>query len=205
MAKDYIPTAEVALRTWLINLKKSVSSQGAECGLSALEISTAENLCSEYIAQIDSARDARAIAKGQVSAKKAMLKTHQPKLRHTIKRMKSVMNASNAKTLKLMAHKEALDETYKPQLKLKMTGQHIEVKFKKRGISGIHLKVKIGVDHAKVDWIDLGRFVYSPIQYIPEGYPQGSVVPVWFVARAIVKDKPFGQESDLCHVLFEMP
>lgn len=205
MAKDYIPTADGDLRQWLINLKKSVTTMGAQFGLSPTEISTAENLCNEYIAQIDTAYQALAQSQSQVEAKKAMLKTHQPLLRKTIRKMKAVMNDGNAKALKIMAQKHELDKsTYKPHFKLKVNGNHIEVKFKKRGIAGMQFKVRIGNDIIGDNWVNLGLHMHSPMKYIPEGHPQGSILRVWFVGVAIIKDKPFGEWSDASSVFFIM-
>jgi hypothetical protein len=203
MAKDYIPTPKGDLKQWLINLKKSVNDMGAQVGLSPGEISEGLNLCDEYIAQIDSTEQARIHAKSQVSAKKAMLKTHQPRLRHLISKMKTSMNKGNAKAFKLMANKQELDEaTYKPHFRLKATGDHIEVKFKKRGIAGMQFKVKIGPDLFSGEWTDLGLRLHSPMKFKPEGYPQGSVLRVWFIAVAIIKDEHFGQWSDASSVVF---
>lgn len=203
MAKDYIPTADIKLNQWLVNLKKSVGELGALSGLTPGEISTTENLCDEYIAQIHSTAQARIHAKSQVSAKKSMLKTHQPRLRKTVYRLKSAVSKTNAKALKLMGEKNELDQaTFKPRLKIEVNGDHIEVNFKKRGIAGMQFKVKIGDIFSSEEWTDLGVKMLSPLKYKPKGYPQGTLLRVWIMGVAIVKDEPFGLWSDAGSILY---
>jgi hypothetical protein len=203
MGRDFIPTGDSDLSEWLVALKKSITDTGASVGLGPSEISDSVALCNEYIAQIQDTHTKRVEARASVTKKKAMIKTHQPKLRHVITKMKVLMNKQNAKAYKLMSQKRELEEAgFKPKLNLLVTGGYIVAKFKKRGVAGMQFRVKINNNYADGEWINLGLRNHSPLKYKPEGYPPGTVLRVWISALAIIKDKPFGDWSDGASVLF---
>jgi hypothetical protein len=205
MARDYVPVADAKLLEWLTNIKKGVSHQGAQWNLSPAEIAQAEQYCDEYIAQIKASHAARIAAKAAVGGKKNMRKTHLRPLRKLISKVKGQPNFSKINSLEapVWSHKEVLEtDNYVPKLKASVASGFVEVRFRKHGvIQGMQFRIHIG-DEPKGDWKTLPMRLYSPLRYKPEGYPVGSIIRVWIVGRAMVKDELVGVESDPISVVY---
>lgn len=201
MPKDYIPSADGELTTWLRLFKANVAKDGANLGLTPAEIAQAAVLCDEYVEQINIADVAAATAKSQNTKKKSMRKTHLGPLRKMINRMKRSANYSmvDASSLKLKGHGYQLnEETYQPVLSQRIQGDLIEIKFKKRGIQALEFWGQFNGG----EWKFIGTKIYSPAYFKPDNPEQGKAMLCKIKAIGIVKDKQFGQWSQPITVLY---
>ncbi len=205
MAKDFAPIPDQELNQWLLNLREKISDHGPGLGLTATDITNAQQLCDEYTAQIHAAYQARAASKAAVNKKQQMRTTHLRPLRHIINKMKAspAFQDSSAADLRVMSHPIHADaREYKPKLKAVMGGEMIEVRFKKKGVQAMEFRVKVAERITQGEWKSLGIRFYSPLYYKPENYVPGTVVRVWFMAVGIKKDEQFGLWSDPVSALY---
>ena len=203
MAKDFVPQADVELSTWLKALKSSITNSGLGLGLDSTDVARVQQLCNEYTDQIFATHQARIAAASAVKAKQAMRKTHLKPLRNLINKMKTSgkFGRPNGLGMGVLSHKQEVDQTYMPKLKAIVSGDLIQVKFKKRGIEGMDFRVQINDG----EWQGLGIRLHSPMYYKPEGFAQGAAIRCKFKGVAIKKDEHFGQWSGTISVLYEMP
>lgn len=203
MAKDFIPMADGKLYSWLNTFETQLSSAGGVLGLTAADILTAQQLCTEYKTQITQAAQAKASAKAAVAAKRKMRISHLQPLRKIVKRMKTLPDYSPAigAGMNVLPHAHALDtKQYKPKLTARFTDGLIEIRFKKKGIDALEFWGQINDG----EWTMLATRMHSPYHFRPENYPLGSALKCKFKAMALVKDNLIGQWSDISTVLYEV-
>ncbi len=202
MKKDIFPFSDTKLYGFLDVFEKTIGNKGNAYGLSNAQIALAQQLCSEYTAQIKAAQEALAASKSEVTKKNAMRKTHLGPLRKLIRTMKATTGAANAHQLGLGENTQTVKpavEEYKPIFTADMNSDLIRIRFKKLGIDRVNFYGSCN----GAPPIFMGTSSRSPFWFKPE-LLSGNAPQNWEIkAVGVMNDKEFGQWSPIQPLLYQ--
>lgn len=194
---DYFPKKDTALKGWCETYRETLPQYAALFGLTPAEVAEQQQWCDEIAQKVQEVFNAKATMKSVTASKELVKNKNILKLRKSIKRMKASANFSSGIGTHLKVNggiNYTPGEDYKPKFKLTLYGNHVRIKYVKRGIDGVEIFRKI---EGHEDWKSIGIDYHSPfIDAQPEKTPGVPEIRKYKLI-AIVDDKRFGQFSDV--------
>ena len=202
MSKSFFPTSDAALSAWAVNYKNKIMLNGSTLGMTDSQITDEVKLCDMIIDAIADSTNKKALAKAAVGNRKSVISTKGKLLKTNIARHKTSETYTNGigNDLGIISPGTALDLAgYKPKLKVELFGNHIRIKFKKRGVEGINLyRQKKGA----TEWDFVSRVTKSPFDQVIVLENPGQPEHWNYQALGVVNDQEVGLASDVVEIVF---
>jgi len=203
MSATYLPSANSDLLNWLNNYKTKIQIHGITFGYDAAKIAQLVAWCDDVITAIQQVEVKKNELKSAIDARKASNQTDLAALKADIARQKVNENFTSAigQELGIVGHGAATFDAvnYKPVITVSITGGHVEIRFKKRGVDGLNLYHR---KKGTANWDFLARTTKSPfIDVIVLAVPNQP--EHWeYRAYGVKDDEEIGLPSDIVEAVF---
>ena len=196
---DFIPQAVDRLKSWLLNFRTKFLVHAPTTGISPVEQASTTNDCDMLIDDLDAVTAKKAELQSVVQTKKTDQQAAEPRLRATIKRMKThaLYTPAMGEEMDVVGESEAFDSTtYKPKIAGQPFNGYNQIKFEKGHavIDGVNIYQRPkGTD----TWgAKLSYDTNSP--YPHYGIAQGTTIE--YMAIGVIDDVETGLPSDIVEI-----
>jgi len=196
---DFIPQAVDRLKSWLLNFKSKFLLYATTTGIGATEQTSTTNDCDTLIGDLDAVTSKKAELQSVVQTKKTDQAAIEPRLRATIKRMKTHASYTPAmgEDMDVVGESAAFDaSTYKPKISGQAFKGYNQINFEKGHpvIDGVNI---YGRAKGTTDWgAKISYDTNSP--YPHSGISQGSTFE--YMAIGVIDDFEAGLPSDIIEI-----
>jgi len=199
---SYFPKSDGDILVWANKYKVQIPIYGPMLGMSPEDIAQEIKICDKLIDAVNAVATQRDLLKGAVQNRKAIYNGDGLQLRNNISHHKTAPSYTETigKQLGVVGSNSEFDpDTYKPVITLVITGQGVQMKFKKKGVDGINIYQR---KKGTTEWIFLSRATKSPYHFSPSS--DSDIQPTHWEFRSfgVVNDIEIGQPSDIVELIF---
>jgi hypothetical protein len=199
----YLPRRYSNISIWLTTYKKRLTDNAAALGLSAAEVTEQTDIVDSVVQSIADAAKAKTAAKAATAKKRTAFTKDLPKLLKKINNIKTRSTYTEAvgEGMGIEGPVHIIDEdNYKPALKVQAFADHVEVKFKKRGVTSMKIFMRLP---GQTEWTLAATCTRSPFKHKLENLSQGLLEKREYSAMGLIKDVAIGQRSDVVNVVVQ--
>lgn len=198
-----MPKPRAARHAWYRNIRDSVESEAVKIGGKPEDAATLKTLASDIVDKMDATdqadRAASAARQSERDTEAAALKQFRAIIRHW-KTLPNYAASGSEAALKLHGTDAALDrDNYKPAIQVSLAPGKVLIKFIKKGATGVAIYSRLS---GAADWRKIGTATRSPFTDKTPLARAGVPELREYMARGILHDAEFGQDSDVANITF---
>ena len=203
MGKDYVPTSNSNLKTWLAGLKAALTTDGPALGRTPAQITADNDFIDTMLAPVTSAETAATAAMEAEGLARLAMTTNNKPLRDLINNCKSSpgWNSGRAAAWKVQSGTTQYDmDTHKPTLTVKLVGGSVLLGGSKPGFDAVSIDMRVT---GTATWTTIAVKVMR-LPVIDSTAPQvpGKPESRDYRGRGYVADQEMGQPSDIVTNIF---